>query len=325
VDIRAKPRGQRRGFIYYIRMAIERKERQMKAMTPYFFMIGVLGAMPLAAEDAALPEASKPAAELFNLLPGQNCVPHYAVPCIERKDSKLTADIYLPKGEGPFPGLVLIHGGGWAIGSSLTVMPHGRKFAEAGYSVLAVNYRKAPKDKFPAQLDDVRDAIRWFQSKAKDYKLDPARIGAWGYSAGGHLAALTAVTESDAPGAPRLRCVCAGGAPVDFTALPVNSEFLSFWLGGSPKERPDVYKAASPMSFITKDDPPFLFFHGSEDKLVPIAGAKKMVGELKAAGVAAEFYEVRGKEHILAHWDSGAFRAALQFFDQHLKPQPAGR
>lgn len=280
--------------------------------------------LSLADEPAAekKPEAAKPeagTADPFPLLAGQNIIPHYAVPFAEKNGTKLTADIYLPKGEGPFPGIVLIHGGAWTIGSSATVMGHGQKFAALGYSVAAINYRKAPKDKFPAQLEDTRDAIAWFRKEAKQFKLDPERIGLWGYSAGGHLAALAAVTEVDTPGMPRVRCVAAGGAPVDFTGLPADNVSLAYWLGGSRKDLPEIYRQASPLGFVTKDDPPFLFFHGEKDQLVPKAGVQQMVAKLKEVGVSAEYYEVPKAEHILAHWDKGAFQEAVKFFDRVLK------
>ena len=110
--------------------------------------------------------------------------------------------------------------------------------AKHGYAACSINYRLAPKYPFPAQIDDCKSAVRWLRSHAEKYKIDPARIGGFGYSAGGHLVALLGVTDrsdglegpdatADSPST-RLQCVVAGGAPCDFRALPADSSRLAY-------------------------------------------------------------------------------------------------
>ena len=179
--------------------------------------------------------------------------------------------------------------------------------AKHGYTAVAISYRLAPQDKFPAQIYDCQAAVRWLRANAAKYKVDPDRIGGFGYSAGGHLVALLGALDDDdfrEPGVPadapsaRLQVVVAGGAPCDFRVLPADSERLAYWLGGTPAEKPDAYREASPASYVTSDDPPMFFFHGETDELVPIRSPQRMVDELKEAGVPVEMCEVAGAGHI---------------------------
>ena len=200
--------------------------------------------------------------------------------------------------------------------------------AKHGYTTAAISYRLAPQDKFPAQLYDCQAAVRWLRANAAKYKVDSQRVGGYGYSAGGHLVALLGAMDdddfrepgvaADAPSA-RLQVVVAGGAPCDFRVLPADSGRLAYWLGGTPAEKPEAYKEASPYAYITPDDPPMFFFHGGADNLVPIRSPKRMVAGLKAAHVPAEFYEVPGAGHLAAVINRPAMLAALAFVDEKLK------
>ncbi len=165
------------------------------------------------------------------------------------------------------------------------------------------------------------------RKNAERYKIDPQRIGAIGYSAGGHLVALLGVTDSSAglegPDADatssRVDCVVAGGAPCDFRLLPPNVDKMSFWLGGTRGEKPEVYRQASPLAFVSKDDPPMLFFNGDSDRLVPIFSARAMVAKLNDLGVEAKLYTVEGAGHGQAVIDDGAWRASVEFLQDHLR------
>jgi acetyl esterase/lipase len=241
-------------------------------------------------------------------------------------------DVYLPPGPGPFPGVLVVHGGAWTMGTRAQLAAVAVSLAKNGYTAAAISYRLAPKYTFPAQIYDCQAAVRWMRSHADELKLDPTHIGGFGYSAGGHLVALLGTLDDDdfreqgvpedAPSA-RLQAVMAGGAPCDFCVLPEESERLAYWLGGTRAAKPDVYRDASPVSFITADDPPMFFFHGAHDLLVPIASPRHMVGLLAAAGVTAEMYTVRGEGHIRTIFDADALKQALAFADHYLKPAPA--
>lgn len=247
---------------------------------------------------------------------------------VERDSGPLATDVYTPRGDGPFPAMIVVHGGAWASGTREQLAGIAQGFARAGYTSAAISYRLAPQQQFPAQIYDCQAAVRWLRSHAAKYKVDPDRIGGFGYSAGGHLVALLGAMDdddfrdagvpADAPSA-RLQVVIAGGAPCDFRVLPADSQRLAYWLGGTPAEKPDAYERASPTSYVTSDDPPMFFFHGGGDNLVPIRSPRRMVERLKGAGVPVEFYEVPSAGHLGAIVDAKALQHAVAFADRHLK------
>ena len=248
---------------------------------------------------------------------------------VERDGQPLRADILVPQGDGPFPAVLVVHGGAWMSGNKATMVRVATALAEHGYVACAINYRLAPKDPFPAQIEDCKAAVRFLRSNAGKYKIDSERIGGFGYSAGGHLVALLGTTDresglegSDAPAdspSTRIQAVVAGGAPCDFRAIPVNNQRLSYWLGGSRAEKPQAYELASPSRFVSKDDPPTFFFHGEADSLVPLQSPRAMQAELSTAGVPCDFFLVPKAGHIEAFRDPAATQAAIEFLDKHLK------
>jgi acetyl esterase/lipase len=245
-----------------------------------------------------------------------------------RDTGSLEADVYMPKSAGPFPGMLVVHGGAWRIGSRAQLASAAAKFAEHGYTAVTINYRLAPQSTFPAQIHDCQAAVRWMREHAQEFKIDPARIGGFGYSAGGHLVTLLGAlgdddykevgVAADAPSA-RLQCVLAGGAPCDFRDMPPNIGMLSYWLAGTRAEKPDNYRNASPANFISSDDPPMFFFSGEEDALVPISSPERMVRALKHAGLVAEMYPIKHAGHLQALFDRDALEMALAFGDKYLK------
>jgi len=248
------------------------------------------------------------------------------VPYVARNGQNLLADIYIPQGAGPFPAVLVVHGGAWRSGSKARLARFAEQLAGEGYTAVAINYRLAPEHLFPAQIEDCKSAVRFMRKNAAKYKIDPAQLGGLGYSAGGHLVALLGVTDatcglegSDADGtSTRLQCVVAGGAPCDFRNTPLAAD-LGYWLGGTLAEKPDNYEKASPLGFVSKDDPPVFFFHGQGDTLVPIAGARQMVAKLTEVGVPAELFEIPRAGHGLAAFNPAAADKAVKFFDVHLK------
>jgi acetyl esterase/lipase len=247
---------------------------------------------------------------------------------VVRESGPLAADVYVPRGDGPFPAVLVVHGGAWASGTREQLAGVAQGLARAGYTSAAISYRLAPQEPFPAQIYDCQAAVRWLRSHAAEFKVDPHHIGGFGYSAGGHLVALLGAMDdddlreknvpTDAPSA-RLQAVVAGGAPCDFRVMPANSSRLAYWLGGTPAQRPQAYEQASPTNFVTADDPPMFFFHGGADNLVPIKSPERMVERLKEVGVPVEFHVVPEAGHIGAVVDRSALKLAVAFADRHLK------
>ncbi|HMO15393.1 MAG TPA: alpha/beta hydrolase [Pirellulaceae bacterium] len=246
-------------------------------------------------------------------------------------DKELECDVYVPLGEETFPAVLLVHGGAWRSGSKFQVSYHARVLARAGYVVVAINYRHAPEHKFPAQIEDCKAAVAWMRKNAAEYKIDPDRIGAWGYSAGGHLVSLLGTTgsdrafERDLPDelkafSTHVSAVVAGGAPCDFSWLEEESELLSYWLGDSARRNPRVYRLATPATHVNADCPPFYLFHGSGDAMVPIESSRKLYDHLIAKGIAATYAEYPKMGHLETFVNMQALRASIQFLDEHLKP-----
>lgn len=229
----------------------------------------------------------------------------------------LLADLYVPRGEGPWPVLLLIHGGGWESGDREQVESLAERLARRGFGVFNITYRLAPAHRHPAQLDDVRQALHWLHANATTHRLDPQRIGAWGYSAGAHLAALLA-THPGADGL-RLQAVVAGGIPSDLTKFP-GGKLVPQFLGTSLQEDPETFREASPFHHISADDPPHFIYHGGYDLLVPVDHAEDYHAALLAAGVQSELFILRGRGHITAFLTDGpAFKAGAAFLDRQLR------
>lgn len=251
-----------------------------------------------------------------------------------RRDGELLrADVYVPPGDGPFPAVLCLHGGAWRSGDKGRMRGIARQLADSGYTAVAINYRLAPKHRFPAQLQDCRAALVWMRRNAERYHIDPKRMGVFGYSAGGHLAALLGVagtpdkeTAGDEPEAHagaeedlRPRAVVAGGAPCDFRDVSADGRWFVYFLGGTRRQKPELYRRASPAAFVSADDPPFLFYHGADDFVVPVAGPRKMAEQLKKVGVETEVYIVPDEGHIRTFLDPKARQKAIEFLNKHLK------
>ena len=248
----------------------------------------------------------------------------------EADNYKLKCDIYMPEGDGPFPAILAVHGGAWRQGTKLTMLRHAWRMAGSGYVVMAINYRHAPKHPFPAQVHDCKHAVRWMRANAAEYKIDPKQIGAYGYSAGGHLVAMLGTSDSNdgldgeiAPGTEtfdaRVSAVVAGGAPCDFSWIEDDSRVLTYWLGGSREKKPEAYRLASPTTFVTADDPPFFFYHGDSDFLVPMESSKKLHQLLLDTKVDSQHFVLENTGHLGAFSDLDWMDKAIEFFDRQLK------
>jgi acetyl esterase/lipase len=243
---------------------------------------------------------------------------------------RLLCDIDVPAGEGPFPAVLCVHGGAWRLGDKSHVSHVARMLVARGYVAVSINYRLAPKHPFPAQQQDCHDALRWMHRNAAQYKIDPQRIAGLGYSAGAQMVLLEALT-SVRPERPvwvseeadrcrvRFRAVVAGGTPCDFRNLDLDQRFLVYWLGGTRREFPDRYVAASPAAFVSGDAPPVYFFHGEQDVMVPRVGMLAMAEQLRQAGALVEIDLIPDNGHIVTYFNQEAYRRAIDFLDRQLR------
>lgn len=232
----------------------------------------------------------------------------------------VTADMFRPDDEAIYPLVIVIHGGAWSAGDKWQVGDHARELAQAGFVAVAINYRLAPAHPLPEQIDDCRAALVWAVSQAEKWKADPSRVCLWGYSAGGHLAGLLATDPQ--PGEPAIRVVVAGGAPCDFEFLSLDSPGLAHVLGGTRAQIPNVYLQASPIEHATPETPPFFFFHGATDALVPPACSRRMYERLRELHVESDYHLVPKRGHLLTFIDPQSRRLAIDFLRAHTTEAP---
>ena len=241
-------------------------------------------------------------------------------------------DLYLPgKAKGTLPVIVWVHGGGWRNGDKNRCP--ALRFVHQGYAVASINYRLSQHAVFPAQIEDCKAAIRWLRAHAKKYNLDGEHIGVWGSSAGGHLVALlgTSGDVKDLEGkhgnseqSSRVQAVVDFFGPTDFTKMggwhndPKSPE--SMLLGGPVQKNKDKAARANPITYVSKDDPPFLILHGTKDNLVPVRQSEMLQQALSKAGVEVTFVPIQGAGHGGRAFTSPQNAKRIQdFFDRHLK------
>ena len=191
----------------------------------------------------------------------------------------------MPRCDGPHPGVLVVHGGAWAMGTRAQLSGVAQILAKHGFTAVAISYRLAPTHKFPAQIEDCKAAVRWMRTEAADLKIDPTRIGGFGYSAGAHLVALLGHDATRGrfgrgrrPDEAAEHAAAGGGRRRHAVRFPRDARRLKgFWLSGSAARRrevPEQYRLASPAAFVSADDPPMFFFHGERDELVPLVSPK---------------------------------------------------
>lgn len=217
----------------------------------------------------------------------------------------LHLDVYEPpdRGNQTRPAIILIHGGNWTGFDKSTMAGMGRFLSRSGFIAFAVDYRLFDgKDKcWPAQLDDVQRAVRWVRGNAAKYGVNPDRIGAFGHSAGAQLAALLGMEDtrdnSDAALAKfssKVQAVVDVSGPSDFTTDhdADGDAFLAQFLGGDEATHPNLWKDASPVFHVAKDNAPFLIVHGTKDEEVRISQSQELYDKLHAAGVPVSFVKL---------------------------------
>jgi acetyl esterase/lipase len=249
----------------------------------------------------------------------------------------LLLDLHVPDGNGPFPVVVWIHGGGWTI-YDRTKIDDPQYLLDAGFVVAAIDYRLTTVAPFPAMIADCQAAVRWLREHHQRYGLRAGRIGAMGPSAGGHLAALLALTPHIAwDGANHAQSAAVHAVvpvcPVtDVEAIwpywvqerhdvPELTKMIHGFCGGNPAERIELMRQASPLSHVAAGAPPFSLFHGDADPTVPISHSERLAAALHAHGVATELTVSSGTGHvgIDGYPQPEAARAAISsFFARHL-------
>ncbi|HIK95851.1 MAG TPA: alpha/beta hydrolase [Planctomycetes bacterium] len=248
-------------------------------------------------------------------------------------DRDLLLDAFVPKADGTHPAVLVVHGGAWRQGNRKQLRGYATSLTKMGFVCFAIDYRLAPDHTFPAQIEDCRAAVKWIRTHAAQYKVDSQKLGAIGYSAGGHLVSLLATT-GEAPSEKngnidtRIQAVAAGGAPTDFRWFPDKGKWAEYWMGGDLEAVPEKFLAASTAAFVDSNDAPIFFFNGTADKLVPLIWTMPCHTALKAAGVTTEMHIIEGAGHLQAAVNTEALQKAYAFLKRELKgddaqPQPA--
>lgn len=249
-------------------------------------------------------------------------------------ESKL--DLHVPVGSRRPPLIVWVHGGAWRRGSRDDMPLIG--LVQAGYAVASIDYRLSPVAAFPAQVHDIKAAIRYLRANEQRYGYDSERIAVAGSSAGGHLAALVGVTNGhpDLEGTigDHLEQSSDVGAIIDYYGptnfmtilqqstphgLGVRIPALQLLLRGQPEDKRDLAELASPVFHVDIDDPPLLLIHGDQDPQVPINQSHELHGRYKELGLAVQFEVVHGGAHGGPQFfDERRIELVKSFLEQHL-------
>lgn len=267
--------------------------------------LALLSAGPLSAQDLS------PQKQKALQIAGQNEVElRLDQPYAGNANPKQQVDVYLPKKRRtgqPLPVVALIHGGGWVNGDRIGYAAQAIQLSRTGdYAAVTVGYRLTKEASWPAQVHDCKAAIRWIRAHARELNLDADKIAVWGSSAGGHLSSLLGTSggvkelEGDLGPNPtfssRVQAVVNLCGPEDFSqALMFDKDSQPIWkddavsglLGGDAQEKTAEAKAASPVTYVSSDDPPFITFHGTKDQRVAYRHAEAIHEALQKAGVTS--------------------------------------
>jgi len=251
-------------------------------------------------------------------------------------EHRLLLDLYLPTGVKHPRLVVWVHGGAWRAGSKSS-MPL-KALVERGYAIASVDYRLSPVARFPAQVHDIKAAIRWLRAHADAHGYDATRIGIAGASVGGHLVALVGVTNGhkQLEGAvgehldqsSDVHAIVDYYGPTNFMTilkqstphgLGVRIPALQLLLGAQPEDKPDLAKLASPVNHVDAKDPPLLLIHGDQDPQVPINQSHELHGLYKMRKRPVHFEVIHGGAHGgKAFHDAKRVDLVKRFFDEHL-------
>ena len=252
----------------------------------------------------------------------------------------LILDLYWHPGAGePEPLVVWVHGGAWMSGDK-SWMPPVSCLLDNGFAMASIDYRLSQEALFPAQIEDCKAAIRWLRANAARYNLNPDRVGAWGESAGGHLAALLGtagdVAAWDQRGgnrgySSRVQAVCDWFGPSDLLQMGAMKSGLdhdapdapeALLIGGPVQENREKAKRANPITYITPEAPPFFIMHGEQDDVVPLGQSELLHRALVKAGLDSTLMIIPGMGHGVMELDKARWaelqRSVVDFFERTL-------
>lgn len=269
----------------------------------------------------------------------ENTIYHQNIPYASDTLKKHLLDIYLPAAGKNFPLIVWVHGGAWMLNDKYADMGYMtntlRGFIEKGYAVASIDYRHSTTAIFPAQIQDCNQALQFLFDNSDRYKIDRSKIALIGFSAGGHLASLLALSHNNTvnefyPSGKKpsfnIKAVLDFYGPSDLMLFFANADInfvddpIAILLGASPLKRPDLAKMASPVTYVDKNDPPFLIIQGEKDDSVPVAQSVLLKSYLDLAGVKSEIHVVKDAPHYGVMFDTPEIREKLfRFLDESLK------
>lgn len=255
----------------------------------------------------------------------QGTILHGNVPYNNDDHSKHLLDIYLPANtKGLVPLVIFIHGGGWLVNDKYADIGYMKKTVAAiissGFALASIDYRFATQAVFPAQVQDCNRAISFLYDNANKYGFDTKKFALMGFSAGGHLASLVGLSKNNSignffmPGTSKsfsFTCVVDFYGPAELLLFPGNNDEKSpesQLIGATPLSRPDLAKAASPVTYVDKNDPPFLIIHGENDELVSTNQSRLLSAWLNVAGVQNELIIVKDAPHFGVMFDADEIR-----------------
>jgi len=242
---------------------------------------------------------------------------------------ELKMDISVPEGKGPFPVCILVHGGGFTRGDKQKQPKHLFKpLSEAGYAWVSINYRLAPKYKYPSSVEDLETAIRWVKAHAAEYRFDNSRIVLIGESAGGYLVNMVGTkNEKDTRVAAVVSLYGASDLLSRLNASdgkPSYNFSTYFGVTGDNEATRKFLLEASPSTYVRPGLPPFLLIHGNKDETVPYEQSVNFLAKLKAAKVPAELITIEGGIHGMSAWNkinSDYATQLVKWLNLTLKPQ----
>ncbi len=251
----------------------------------------------------------------------------------------LALDLFMPENsaQGPYPAVVLIHGGGWRSGERSQNVPIAQRLASNGYVAVTIEYRLSLEARYPAAVHDVKAAVRWLRANAAHYAINSTKIAVMGFSAGGHLAAFVGTTNGDprfegdggnAAESSSVQAVVDVDGILDFThpaesgkdTVPGKPSVGAVWLGATYKEQPDVWIDASPLTHAGKSTPPIAFINSSLDRFH--AGREALIEKLTPLGTYTQIHTIPNTPHpfwFFQPWFEPTCKYTIAFLDRVLK------